>query len=248
MKSPELKAHSLVSIRTVTVLALLLAMATPQTSLARRRHHGHSGGSSCGGQTLSASIYHLKGNAKMNGAAMNAKGQIVGADGKNKGCTAANGQRSAKGAGGCLTPFFSVAGDSSQYNLGDIIYIPDIAKSKISVPGASHHPGYFMVQDRGGAIKGSGRFDFFTGTYGSDDAKNPFSSHGSFRDMKDRHVCSHKFYVIRKGSGSCVRIPGEGGSADRCVSYNQAKSELDQAIGGKGTMSLASNDSAYMTQ
>lgn len=89
----------------------------------------------------------------------------------------------------CLDPYYSVAADLSIYNLGDVVYIPSAVG--ISLPDGSTHDGYFVVRDSGGAIKGYGRFDFFSGLKSS---SNPLKMAG-FSD-KGNNV---PYYVV-KGS------------------------------------------------
>jgi membrane-bound lytic murein transglycosylase len=87
----------------------------------------------------------------------------------------------------CLDPFHSIAADLSIYKLGQVIYIPHAVG--IELPDGSKHDGYFVVRDSGGAIKGYGRFDFFTGFFAR--SQNPFVSVG-FSD-KETHV---QYYVL----------------------------------------------------
>lgn len=61
----------------------------------------------------------------------------------------------------CLDPYYSVAADLSLYAVGTVIYIPSVVGT--AMPDGTLHDGYFVVRDSGSAIKGYGRFDFFTG-------------------------------------------------------------------------------------
>lgn len=61
----------------------------------------------------------------------------------------------------CLDPYYSVAADLSIYSVGDVIYVPSVVG--MAMPDGSIHDGYFIVRDSGSAIRGFGRFDFFTG-------------------------------------------------------------------------------------
>ncbi|MFZ3231304.1 MAG: 3D domain-containing protein [Pseudobdellovibrio sp.] len=88
----------------------------------------------------------------------------------------------------CLDPYHSVAADLSIYNLGDVIYIPTAVG--VVLPDGSIHDGYFIVRDSGGAIKGYGRFDFFTG-FKISTSRNPLSQIG-FSD-KETNV---PYYVV----------------------------------------------------
>ncbi len=64
----------------------------------------------------------------------------------------------------CMDPYYSVAADLSIYNLGDVIFIPLLRG--VLLPNGEIHNGFVIVRDTGGAIKGYGRFDFFTGFFG----------------------------------------------------------------------------------
>ena len=86
----------------------------------------------------------------------------------------------------CLDPYYSLAADLTIYNLGDVIYIPSAVG--IILPNGSTHDGYFVVRDSGGAIKGYGRFDFFSGF---DSSFNPLKMAG-FSD-KDNNV---PYYLV----------------------------------------------------
>ncbi len=49
--------------------------------------------------------------------------------------------------------------------MGDIIYMRSLADQEITLPSGRRvrHPGFLIVHDTGGAIKGPNRFDFFIG-------------------------------------------------------------------------------------
>lgn len=95
----------------------------------------------------------------------------------------------------CLDPFHSVAADLSIYKLGQVIYIPNVVG--LALPDGTKHDGYFVVRDAGGAIKGYGRFDFFTGFFGR--AQNPFVSIGL--SDKDTHI---QYYVLQSDEAQAV--------------------------------------------
>lgn len=76
----------------------------------------------------------------------------------------------------CLDPFYTVAADLNFHKPGDVIHVPKVKGTVL--PGGEVHDGYFVVRDRGGAIKGMHRFDFFTGVYEWSDANNPFKRLG----------------------------------------------------------------------
>jgi hypothetical protein len=74
----------------------------------------------------------------------------------------------------CLQPFISIAADPSKYKLGDIVYVDEVARARIKLPDGDMHQGFFIVTDTGAAIRGVGRFDFYTGPMHYSDPKNPF--------------------------------------------------------------------------
>jgi len=81
----------------------------------------------------------------------------------------------------CLIPFISVACDTSLYPFGTIFEIPMLEKVQIKMPDGQvfHHPKYVVCEDTGSAIKGAGRFDFYTGSFGWKNPSNPFGSSAS---------------------------------------------------------------------
>lgn len=80
------------------------------------------------------------------------------------------------GFGSCLTPYVSVAADLKVHQVGDVIYVPDLDGK--NVPYIGRHDGFLIVHDKGGAIVGANRFDFFTGHMGSRDQRNAFARWG----------------------------------------------------------------------
>ncbi len=76
----------------------------------------------------------------------------------------------------CLDPYYSVAADLAYHKAGEVIFIKEMRD--VLLPNGERHKGYFMVRDRGGAIKGPNRFDFFTGFLNYTDKKNVFTDHG----------------------------------------------------------------------
>jgi membrane-bound lytic murein transglycosylase A len=110
-------------------------------------------------------------------------------------------------SGNCLIPFISVAADPRYYSMGDIIQMPALKGKRIQLPNGKSmiHPGYLIVQDTGGAIRGRNRFDFFTGSYNYNNRKNAFGIYGSdATNMSDKNECDNDktFSVVRRGSGS----------------------------------------------
>lgn len=76
----------------------------------------------------------------------------------------------------CLDPFYTLAADLKIYRPGDVIFIPAIRGMKL--PDGTDHSGYFIVRDKGRAIIGKGRFDFFSGYYHWRSDENPFTKMG----------------------------------------------------------------------
>jgi membrane-bound lytic murein transglycosylase A len=110
-------------------------------------------------------------------------------------------------SGACLIPYISVAADPRYYRMGDIIQMPALKGKVVQLPNgrAMVHPGYLVVQDTGGAIKGRNRFDFFTGTYGAQSRANSFG-YKAPADMRmtDKSDCDARkaFTVVRRGTGN----------------------------------------------
>ena len=88
----------------------------------------------------------------------------------------------------CLDPFYSVASDLNHHKPGDVIFIPKL--KGVELPTGEIHDGYVIVRDRGGAIIGPNRFDFFTGSYTHTDPKNSFSKLGF--SAKNNHFIFEK--------------------------------------------------------
>lgn len=101
----------------------------------------------------------------------------------NSGCATTTGA-----AGVCLTPYIHVAADPRHHKMGDIIRIPQLAGVPVPHPkgGLMRHPGYVVVADTGGAIKGENRFDFFIGELSWNSPRNPFGPLG-LAMTDDRH-------------------------------------------------------------
>jgi 3D (Asp-Asp-Asp) domain-containing protein len=108
-------------------------------------------------------------------------------------------------AGICLKPYISIAADPRYYSMGDIIKMPSMKGRVMTLPNGKFmiHPGYFIVEDIGGAIKGPKRFDFFTGSAGMTHALNSFGTNGSkstqLLDLNDRSA-RKSFTALPKGS------------------------------------------------
>ncbi len=76
----------------------------------------------------------------------------------------------------CLDPYYTVAADLKYHNPGDVIFVEEMKGTKL--PNGEVHDGFFIVRDRGGAIKGANRFDFYTGLLHYKNEDNPFTSLG----------------------------------------------------------------------
>lgn len=109
-------------------------------------------------------------------------------------------------SGRCLTPYISIAADPKYYRMGDIIEMPSMRGRVFTLANGKTfvHPGYFVVEDIGGAIRGgANRFDFYTGLDTIRSQKNPFGYKGpSDMRMTDKNRCDgfKKFTVIPGGN------------------------------------------------
>lgn len=110
-------------------------------------------------------------------------------------------------SGNCLIPFISVAADPHYYQMGDIIKMPSLQGKLIHLANGKTmiHPGFFIVQDTGGAIRGPNRFDFFTGSFNYNNNKNDFGIYATKEtQMSDKGDCDDRkqFTVVRRSSSS----------------------------------------------
>jgi hypothetical protein len=102
----------------------------------------------------------------------------------------------------CLDSFFTVAADARLLKVGSVIYIP--AVRGMPLPDGSAHNGFFVVRDRGGAIKDRGamaRFDFFIGTDSWQNTSNPLVKL-RFADQRSRF----SYYVVRGATAELIRL------------------------------------------
>lgn len=79
----------------------------------------------------------------------------------------------------CLDPYYTVAADlagNRYHKPGDVIYVDKVKGTKL--PNGEIHDGFFIVRDKGGAIKGANRFDFYTGLLHYKNDENPFTPLG----------------------------------------------------------------------
>ncbi|MBX3039723.1 MAG: hypothetical protein KF789_03310 [Bdellovibrionaceae bacterium] len=166
-------------------------------------------------------------------------GQVYRYTGKTE--TLSPGCYTAEGAwGDCLVPFISVAADPRYYRAGDYIRMPGLKGKEITMPDGRvvEHPGFLIVQDTGGAIKGENRFDFFTGAFGQYNKSNAFGSHG-FKDpsIVDKRSCtdSKKFAKVDKNTSEyrdaeedLARFMNDIRGPSRALAANDAS----QSVGG----------------
>ncbi|HRO68119.1 MAG TPA: 3D domain-containing protein [Pseudobdellovibrionaceae bacterium] len=177
---------------------------------------------------------------KLQGTGTLYNGQVLRYTGKTEklssGCTTAEGAW-----GDCLIPFISVAADPRYYQRGDYIRMPSLKGQKITMPDGTEveHPGFLIVQDTGGAIKGPNRFDFFTGSLGQYNKTNAFGSHGlDDPTIVDKKSCSasKKFAKVDRNTTDYIDAEEDiarfmdatrGGSARSLASYSAG-----QSVGG----------------
>lgn len=76
----------------------------------------------------------------------------------------------------CLDPYYTVAADLSFHAPGEVIFVEEMKGTKL--PNGEVHDGFFIVRDKGGAIKGANRFDFYTGFLHYKNDENPFTPLG----------------------------------------------------------------------
>lgn len=104
-------------------------------------------------------------------------------------------------AGQCLIPFVHIAADPKFYGMGDIIEVPAlryVRLPRLDGKGDFIHPGYFVVADTGGGIRGQNRFDFFVGRLNPLGKANPFGPFG--KRLTDETHCNLNFRRISKRS------------------------------------------------
>ena len=94
----------------------------------------------------------------------------------------------------CMDPYFTVAADLRYNKLGDVIYVPDVVGTVL--PGGYKHNGYFIVRDKGGAIKGAHRYDFYIGESLPGKETSPFH-HLNLQSKKHK-----KYYYYIKGEAA----------------------------------------------
>lgn len=107
----------------------------------------------------------------------------------------------------CLDPFYTVAADKSLMKKGDVIFVPAIVG--MDLPNGQRHNGYLVVRDSGGAIKGKGRFDFFSGYIHWRNRENPFTQAGliSKSTNKDWFIVSGESAELIRKRRNFPRLP-----------------------------------------
>lgn len=82
----------------------------------------------------------------------------------------------------CLDPYYTVAADLNFHKAGEVIFVEEVKGTKL--PNGEVHDGFFIVRDKGGAIKGANRFDFYTGLLHYKNDENPFTPIGLASESK----------------------------------------------------------------
>lgn len=87
----------------------------------------------------------------------------------------------------CLDPFFSVAVDLGEHQLGDVIFVPAI--KGLRLPDGRIHDGHLIVRDGTRLLNETGpaRLHFFTGIFKETDAKNVFAKKLHLDDPETRY-------------------------------------------------------------
>lgn len=145
-----------------------------------------------------------------------------------------------KGAAGqCMIPYISIAADARYYQMGDIISMPAMKGKTLKMEDGRtfKHPGFFIVHDTGGAIKGSGRFDFYTGHMGADHANNSFGYKGdSDTTMFSKTTCQErkKFSKLKPGQAGFAQALSEINKATSVVATEMLPTDVKKKMSTKG--------------
>ncbi|AZZ36321.1 murein transglycosylase [Bdellovibrio sp. qaytius] len=108
----------------------------------------------------------------------------------------------------CLDPYYTVAADLTYHDPGDVIFVEEMKGTKL--PNGEVHDGFFIVRDKGGAIKGANRFDFYTGLVHYKNDENPFTPLGFANENASfayRNATSAETLAVRK-SRNYPGLPG----------------------------------------
>ena len=169
---------------------------------------------SCGPKQAASTVYNLpsekdpstwkpsgfksfRDSVKMQGSGRTSAGTIARYKGPDVRVPSTCKTTTTSSSGQCLMSYFSVAADPKHWRFGDIIYMRSLADKEITLPGGRkiRHPGFLIVQDTGGAIKGANRFDFFIGTTNA--TKSEFNKF----NLTNKSQCKGKeFEKIDRGS------------------------------------------------
>jgi 3D (Asp-Asp-Asp) domain-containing protein len=192
-----------------TIFLTCLAILYPEAE-ARRRYRPVD---LCGGQKATSTVYNLPQEDKretwkgfrtfqsavnMQGSGRRANGKIARYKGPDVTVPSSCKTTTTSASGQCLLSYFSIAADPrSGWRMGDIIYMRSLADQEITLPSGRRvrHPGFLIVHDTGGAIKGPNRFDFFIGPTATRD-----SAFQKFK-LADKNECAGKDYQkVERGS------------------------------------------------
>lgn len=119
-----------------------------------------------------------------------------------KGCDTTTGA-----AGVCLIPYLHIAADPEFFAMGDVVEVPALKGKQVPHPSGSgmmKHPGYVIVADTGGDIKGDNRFDFFIGGMAWESPRNPLGPYGL--KMTDDSKCILGFKRIKGDTPLALRM------------------------------------------
>ena len=199
--------------RFVVFTMLLISLTSPEAEARRKKAAAGGGGGLCGAGKATSTIYNLpqedkkdtwpgfkdfKSAVRMQGSGRRANGKIARYKGGDVSVPSTCKTTTTSASGQCLLSYFSIAADpSAGFRMGDIIYMRSLADQEIELPSGRkiRHPGFLIVHDTGGAIKGAGRFDFFVGT------TNPQKSSFQRFNLADKKKCDNKdFQKIERGS------------------------------------------------
>lgn len=109
----------------------------------------------------------------------------------------------------CLDPYYSIAADLNYHKAGEVIFVDKL--KGVRLPNGEVHSGLLVVRDRGGAIKGRDRFDFFTGVVEYLDPENPFTKiglAGSTNKFEYRLATAHETEAF-KSERQFPKVPRE---------------------------------------
>lgn len=146
---------------------------------------------------------------KMQGSGILSPGVILKYTGKT---TTYNDCNTTKGSlGDCLIPYISVAA-SKGIPFGTIISMPALKGKTMTLRDGRKftHPGFLIVHDRGGAIKGSQRFDIYTDEMSDTHPTNTMGRKNTL-NMADKTQCPDykKFTYIKPSPNKDISAQSE---------------------------------------